>query len=356
MIMTVLGQIEIEELGFTSMHEHVLMDGLYMYEMSKDIYPKHIFISETDKISLDNIGFIKRNGTIIPDAVDLQDEDKMLLEVEDFKLTGGESMLDCTVIGLRCNLPGVKRIAEKTGVHIIESTGFYMEPTWPKKYIGLEVKDYEEIMFNEIKAGIEDTGIYPGAIKIGMRDFTSSEEKTLRAAAHVCKETNMCLTLHPPKENIIEAIDILINEGAKPEKIVIAHVGGKCFEGDMKRLITEPDSWKLQTDYCFSLLDKGVNLSMEFFGNATDGELFGDIGSMDWIKMACLYKLIEKGFAKQLVLGADICTNMSTRRGGGEGYTRITLYAIHTMRNLLKLSETIINTITVENPARILAY
>ncbi|NMB42063.1 MAG: hypothetical protein GX996_09020 [Firmicutes bacterium] len=33
-------------------------------------------------------------------AVDLQDAGRMFLEVEDFKKTGGDSMLDCTAVSI----------------------------------------------------------------------------------------------------------------------------------------------------------------------------------------------------------------------------------------------------------------
>lgn len=355
-VMTITGPIAPEELGFTSMHEHVMMVGAYMHDFfcpGEGIPP---FFSDKDPISLENIHYIRHNAMLNYDACDLTNEERMLGEVTDFKMTGGRSMLDCTAIGIRHDVPGVKRIAEKTGVNIIESTGFYMALTWPDKYKEMDIDGLYHVMKDEIANGIEGTeGIYPGALKIGMAFFDEKEEMALRAAARLCGETGMMLTLHGAGDPF-KAIKIMKEEGAPAEKIVMAHLGFTAFESSIVKLVKNPDSWKPNLDYAYKLLDTGINVSMEFLGNSVGYELGGSIGPQDFASMAVLYHCLEKGYAKQLVLGVDLCTNMSSRRGGGGGYTRLTQFAIRTLRDLLEVPQETIDIMVKENPIRLLSY
>jgi phosphotriesterase-related protein len=65
--------------------------------------------------------------------------------------------------------------------------------------------------------------------------------------------------------------------------------------------------------------------------------------------------LIKQGYAGQICLGHDVFTKLNTRRGGGEGYTRIQKFIVPTLRRS-GVSDSDIHLITVENPARLLAY
>lgn len=267
-------------------------------------------------------------------------------------------MLDCTAVGIRANIPAVIEISQKTGVNIIGCTGFYMSLTWPEKFHGLETKDYYKFMVNEIENGIEGTNARPGALKIGLSDFNEEERKALRAAAQISKVNDMCLTLHPAfGVDVNLAVDIMMEEGMKPENIIVAHVNMTCFELSLEKLIKDPTSWNcFNPTYLQGLLERGINLSFECFGNSTDHEMNGMIGPIDWATLAYLYYFVNRGYTEQIVMGDDICTDMCTRRGGGEGYTRQTIFVINTMRRYMGFSEEIIDTITIKNPKRLLTY
>lgn len=359
-IMTVLGEIKPEELGFTSMHEHIMMEGgrpvRSRYESQ---IPKSIKVKIDDPVSLDNIGLLKRNFILSWDALSLDDEEAMTGEVSDFKDAGGSALLELSAIGLRCNVPAIKRISQKTGVHVIAATGFYTEDSWPDKYRNMTIAEYENQMLHEVKYGIEDTGVMPGHIKIGMNQLSEQEERTLRAAARVANQTGLSLTVHPCTRiggNAVKISKILLEEGMKPERIVIAHVTGTFTEQNLKTLALNPESWTLRLDVAKALLDLGVNITLDFLGNSLDIELAGSVGSADWQRLAGLVALLRDGYSKQIVLGTDLCAKIMARRFGGEGYCRLTNFVVPTLRDVLGVSDYAIRQITVENPARILSY
>ncbi|WP_213950930.1 phosphotriesterase family protein [Tepidanaerobacter syntrophicus] len=358
-IMTVLGEIKPEDLRFTSMHEHIMMRGGMIRKRYEDKIPANVKVKEDDPVKLDNIGLLKRNFILSLDGLRLDDEETMMQEVYDFKESGGASMLELSAIGLRCNLPAIKRISQKTGVNVIAATGFYTEDSWPLEYRNLTIDNYKEIMLKEINFGIEDTGIKPGHIKIGISTFSKQEENTLRAAGRVAKETGLSITVHPSSKiggNSVNIAKILLEEGVKPDRIVIAHVSATFAPSDLKMLVLNPESWKPNLDTAKSLLNLGVNITVDFLGNSLDIEFIGDVGPTDWQKLAGLVALLKDGYAEHIVLGTDLCAKIMTRRFGGEGYCRLTNFAIPTLRDLLGVSEYAIRQMTIKNPARILAY
>lgn len=358
-IMTVLGEISPKELGFTSMHEHILMKGELFRRSFLDDNPNiKEKVCGNSKVCLENTGLIRRNNMLTWDAQELDDEEVMAGEVSDFKESGGSAILELSVPGIRRDVAGVKRISEKTGVHVVVATGFYLQASWPNEFLNFEIEDFRNIMLKEIKDGIDGTGIKPGCVKIGMTHLTRQEEKALRAAIHVAKDTNLPLTIHPSSGvggDGRSVLAILRDEGMNLERTVMAHVGGSFAVQDLRILITDPKSWELRLDYARELLSSGVNISVEFL-NQSDREIEGQVNPTDWQKLAGVYAMLKEGYAKQIVLGTDLCAKPMARRFGGEGYGRLIDFAVPALKNFAGVSNYAIRQMTVENPAKILAY
>ena len=167
-ITTVCGDIAPEELGYTDMHEHVMFDGTDMGNICRPGMPGNLPIQWEDKISLENIGLLKRNFTLCRDAMNLDDEEVMTGEVADYKESGGDSLLELSVPGIRLDVAAIKRISEKTGVNIITATGFYIESSWMGRFDGWNTADFYKRIMDEFENGIEGTGIKPGCVKIAL--------------------------------------------------------------------------------------------------------------------------------------------------------------------------------------------
>lgn len=94
-VVTVTGEIKPEELGFTDMHEHILMKGRIFREQFKEEHPGFKeTVGENEKNTLENIGIIRRNNMFTWDTQDLDDPAVMEKEVADFKAAGGRSLVE----------------------------------------------------------------------------------------------------------------------------------------------------------------------------------------------------------------------------------------------------------------------
>ena len=363
-IMTVCGPIAPNELGFTSMHEHILHDSRVFRERLEKLVPKDVPIpmDADEPVCIENIGYLRRNYFLSWDAVSMDDEELMTAEMADFKASGGEAVVDMSTPGLRSNLPAIKRISQTTGVHVITTTGLYTEDTWPEKYREMSIKELTQYMKKEIDHGIDDTDIKPGHLKVAITDLTKQQERVLRAAARVSNETGLSLTVHPGfivGSDGRRIVKLLVDEGANLERVVIAHAQLFFADYNLKFLVQNPESWGLKLDYAKELLDQGANLSIDTFGHYYDIELIGYVRPTEWQRLAGLLTLIKNGYSTQLVIGTDTYIKILTRRFGGEGYCRLTKFVVPFLRDYLdifdRVSDFDIRQITIENPIRLLA-
>jgi len=357
-VMTVRGPIDPEDLGFTSMHEHVLCDCTVFFKRTEGKFPEDTPVKSTDKLSLENIGLHQSNISLTLDNCNMDDEDLMTQEMVEFKESGGQAMVDMSTPGLRCNIPGIKRISEAADVHIITTTGLYAEDTWPEEFKGKSINEHASFMLDEIENGIEDTGIKPGALKIAVTELTTQEEYALRAAGRVSRETGLSLSVHPGfviGNDGRRIVKILAEEGVDLERVVIAHADGFFVGTDLKQLILNPETWKLTTSYHKELLDQGANISIDCFGHNWSLEVENSMIEKDWHRLGGLVALIKEGYSPQIHLGTDTFIKILTRRGGGQGYCRLTKFVIPTLREV-GVSDFDIRQMTVNNPKRVLAY
>jgi phosphotriesterase-related protein len=357
-IMTILGPIAPEELGPTSMHEHILMDGRTAWWQDEPFTSGEYSISSDEPVSLESIGLLRRKWFLSRDNMILDDEELMTAEVADFKAAGGGAMVEVSSIGLRLDLPGIRRISQKTGVHVVATTGLYQDNSWPEHIQSLTVDQLADLMVREIEEGIDDTGIRAGHIgEFGIQDVSERDVRALRAAARASIRTGLSVTAHQAtgKPHGHKAIDILTQEGMDPERIIICHVDEFLFEREVRVLLKDPDRWRLNLDFARSLLDRGVTISFDLFGHMFDVEINGVALAMvaDWQRCVALVRLIDAGYASQIVLGTDTFIKTLLSRYGGEGYAYLINHVVPTLRSL-GVCDYDIKQMTVHNPARLL--
>lgn len=357
-ITTVCGDIPPEELGYTDMHEHIMFNGADMGAKCKPSMPANLPVKYEDKVSLENIGLLKRNFPLVLDAMNLEDEDAMAQEVAEYKESGGQSMLELSVPGIRLDVAAIRRISQKTGVNVVTATGFYVESSWAGRFADWEINDFYHRMMDEFENGIEGTGVFPGCVKIALSSLTAQEEKALRAAGQVVKETGMSITVHPCYDiggDPRRIIQILKEEGVDPGRIVIAHVR-MAEKRSMREMIRYPELWGLSLDVPRAILNAGATVSSEFMSGEIELESMGRALMPDWVKLAGLTRLIDEGWSRQIVLGTDLCVKTMCRQFGGEGYCRLTKFAVPGLKEYGEVSDVALRDITINNPARILAY
>jgi len=355
-IITVTGPIQPEELGFTLMHEHILVDASVYRPILEPQIPEAYRDLWDEPLTMDKLALLHKMPILLRENIALDDETLAASELEDYKAWGGAAILDVTAAGLRVDMDAVKRLSEQTGVRIVTSTGFYIEPGWPEHVRDWSVDQFARHMVSEITEGIEGTDVRAGHIKVGITDLSERQERVLTAAALAAQETGAAITVHPGFTLGCDGrwiADILIRAGAPPDRIIIAHTESHLAPGAMRDLVFTPDLPLVQLDFHRALLDRGVNISLDTFGSLWDTESLGILLFPDWMRVRALVTLLEEGYGGQIVLGHDVFMKTMTRTYGGHGYSHLLRTIIPQLRDL-GVGDYEIRRMTVTTPRRLL--
>ncbi len=363
-VMTVRGPVAPDEMGFTSMHEHVLTNADFYMEEYVPVLgepPACVFPSAPqDPVRMEDLaylnhGYFARNH----DNWDLSDETLMMAEVSDFHACGGGTILECSAPGIRGDVSGLKRISRATGVHIVASTGLYAEKSWPARFLDASVPQFMAWMMDEIENGIDGTGIRPGQIKVASNANTEAQLDFLRAASQVSADTGIMVTAHlgvgTNQEDSHLVYKTLLESGMSPEHLLMCHFHGKVQITSLDMLLDNAAAWAPQLDYAREVLDQGINICFDCFGQTWDTEALGSVADADVYKIAAIYQLVNEGYGEQIVIGTDVFLKIMTRRYGGHGYVRLQNYVVPTLQRI-GVSDAIIARLTVTTPARLLAF
>src|SRR5580698_1250637 len=127
-VMTVLGALPVAGMGVTLMHEHILLDA-----SGKWVPPtccSDRLIGE-QKVHIGILGALRMNPLMNRDNCQLFDADVAVEELMRFRELGGNTVVDPTNIGIGRDPAALQRISRRTGLNIVASTGFYLEPSHP---------------------------------------------------------------------------------------------------------------------------------------------------------------------------------------------------------------------------------
>lgn len=204
-IQTVLGSIPANKLGFALPHEHIICD--------------FIGADQTGRQRWDVDAVVKR----------------MLPVMQQLKNRGVTGFFDCTPAYIGRDPRILKRLAVETGLHIITNTGYYGgagDKFVPKHAYNESADQLSARWIAEWRDGIEDTGIKPGFMKIGVDELKEGklsqiDEKIVRASARASKQTGLAVVCHTGGGPAgLLAAKIFIDEGARPERFIVAHSDG----------------------------------------------------------------------------------------------------------------------------------
>jgi len=305
MVMTVCGEIPVERLGITQMHEHVFL----------------------------NVDFDGNDYNMRLDGVDIAIE-----ELTYFKNAGGQTLVDLTCEGIGRDVRGLKAVSEKTGVHIIAATGFYRECTYPE-YVHRETADQlARRMIGDVRDGIDGTDIRPGIIaeigaEYGRGKMSAGEAKVFTAAAYAQRETGLPVSTHCwAGELAFDQIDILTRNNVPPNKIIIGH------------LAVEPNS----KDRVLAVADRGVYLGIDCIGYWYEKVVaLKDPAKAQWVR-----DLIDRGHLAQITLAQDLARRLQQKHFHGVGYEYLLLQFLPLLK-AAGVTDQEIQTILIDNPRRI---
>ena len=254
MVRTVLGELPVEKMGNTSVHEHLS--------------------GALDKTP--------------PECV--PDEKRFVLEeLHRAKEAGLDTLIDVSVCP-RLDPDYVQYIAENSPVNIVTCTGFYCEPWLTEEEKNFSIEQFMEFILWEAEYGIRGSGILPGVIKIGSFRPTllPCAVRALTAAGRAQKITGLPMCVHSStgtryQQYLIEAA------GADMEKVYFSHL-----ESPTDR---ENRTLQMQIDYTEKTMERGSYVSLNGFcyPSYLDPMEPGEI-----VKQIC-----ERGYAHKMLLSTD---------------------------------------------------
>lgn len=307
-IVTVLGPVVPDQLGVTDAHDHL---------------------------------FLK--SPALP-GQDFDDVDRATEEVTGGARSGLQAIVEVTPIGLGRRPAQMRRVAERTGVHVIGATGYHRDAHYPQGHWVREAK--VEVLAERILADLQ-TGMHPndwlepnlphdkaraGIIKAGAsyQRISPLEERRLVAAAIGHLETGAAILVHTEIGTCAHAImDRLTHEGVRADRIILAH------------LDRNPD-FELHSE----IAARGATLEYDTPGRIKyrpDSQLLDLIESM-----------ADAGYGDRLLLGLDLGQRAYFRAyGGGPGLSYLMETFVPRLRK--RIGEDSVQRILIDNPARVLA-
>ncbi len=333
-VQTVLGLIEPEELGFTQTHEHLLVN--LIPEALREEY-------KGEPITLENVGYLRRNWLSNPYNLVLDSETDAVEELKRFKASGGAAIVEVSPSGTGRDPEAYARISRATGVHVVMGTSYYNAAFHPPEIAELPEEEIAEIFLNEITHGANGTGIKAGIIGEIALDWPAydSEVRVLRAGAMAQTQSGAALNIHPGRseESPLDAIRIVKEAGGKAERTIMSHI----------------ERTLMSLDDMLSLAETGCYLEFDLFGQEASYYPLSDIDMPnDGRRVDYIIGLIREGYGDKILISLDICHKTQLAKYGGDGYNHILDNVLPIMRRK-GMSNEDIEAITVGNPARVLA-
>lgn len=365
-IKTVCGEIKPEELGFTSMHEHLLCD--FTETMKASVEPEvraslEYIPASMLELTMKNLPSLRNGmGTFSKDCASLYDMDYMVGELKAFQEMGGNAIVDASPIaeGFQSREEGLRELSEKSGIHVVTCTGLYTSRTQPEEFRKMSEDELVSFFEQQMEEGFGKSGIRPGFMKCAINTpgdvmgVDAYEIKAVRACARVAAKTGCSIHIHNGypmgMKECIPVAKMVLELGVKPEKLLMLHMDSLIRRpvSEMEYIQNFEAAKTVDIELMTTLLDMGVNVGFDSW----DMQLNSLPDNMDRLK--ALVEVLRRGYSKQIVMGHDAYDKSRGVAYGGTGYTGFIRNAFPTLRQLGFEKE--IQDMTVNNPARILAF
>lgn len=196
---TVRGDVPLEKLGTTLMHEHVLVDFIGADKASPERY-------DADEVFQVALPFLKRVYAL-----------------------GCRSFVECTPAYLGRDPKLLRRLSEASGLNILTNTGYYgasNDKYIPRQAFTATSEELAATWVHEFQNGIDGTGIKPGFMKISVDKGSLSDidARLVRAAALAHLKTGLTIASHTEDgTSALEELDLLGREGVSASAFIWVH-------------------------------------------------------------------------------------------------------------------------------------
>jgi len=346
-ILTVRGPIDPALAGQTLMHEHI-----FIHFKTPATAAGEFDQMTAEQRALSQAALARAPGDWVDQGRDpdwakgfppgwntLDDFDTQLAEIQEFRKTGGGTIVDVSNFGLSRDPQRLERIAAASGLNVVMGAGWYQKMFHPRDMSVRTVEELTDIIVHDITVGAQGTNIRAGIIgEIGIegRPLTDDEIKSTRASARASVLTGAPLSFHmgggTPEEKQ-RILDIVQEEGVDLNHVVMGH-NGTGNVAEMKRIT-----------------DRGAYIEFDFMGfgaQAVTPEATGKLAQS-------IVNLVNAGLTERILLGHDVCTQMQLQKNGGGGFGYISNALIPALK-AKGVSAAAIDTIMVENPRRVLTF
>jgi phosphotriesterase-related protein len=262
-INSVLGPIDSSDLGFTLMHEHVMVAAS---GLSKSY----------------------------PDLLGPNREERAIACLKKAKAEGINTLLDATTFDLGRDPELLRHVAFESGVNLINVTGWWLDV--PRFMLGVGANQMADEFIRDINEGFRGTDIKAGMLKCAA-DFegvTPPLETMARAVARAHLQTGVPIMVHsyPTGHVAKRQIEIFREEGVDLTRVKIDHSNDTT-----------------DTDYLKWILDQGCFLGLDRY----PGRLVSP-----HMRTVTLKRLMDLGYGERLCPSHDcICLHIHNEQADG---------------------------------------
>lgn len=251
---SVTGPLDTSQLGFTYMHEHVIIGTPGLYEGHPQLWKAEEFRA------------------------------KAVRKLTDARERGVRTMVDLTPSDFHRDVRFVREVAQQSGMQIIVAAGIYWKTTW--YFEGHPIEELQALLVHDITEGIQGTDIRAGILKAATDEpgVTETNERALRAVARAHRATGVPISTHTHAASKVglKQQDVFAEEGIDLSRVVIGHSGDTT-----------------DIEYLEALIGRGSYVGMDRFGMHG----FGFPGFDE--RVDTVARLCERGHADRVVLSHD---------------------------------------------------
>jgi len=332
---TVTGPVRQDKLGVVLPHEHILLDLRTYHE---PFYPQ---LSDRP-VELGMLGRLRRHPTTCLDNLILDDPELMADELAAFKQAGGMTLVDLTCRGPQSDraaaTSAIAAIAQRTGLQMISATGIFSPRFYAEELAGKAAEDLAKEFVHDIEEGPAHQAGLIGKLEIDDPD-DKLQARVLKAAASASRRTGAPIAIACPVGQTFERVHSHLQDGGvSPAKVLLCGM-----DRDMPRETRARPA------------ELGYYLMFDGFGK--EWYLRGGECRIprDPERLRALKELVDAGYLRQLLISQGIDRKMLLARYGGWGYAHI-LRNVIPMMTRERFAPKQITTITMYNPARVLAF
>jgi phosphotriesterase-related protein len=267
----------------------------------------------------------------------LDEPDAIEAELAEVRALGAGTIVETTVAGWGRDVARLRELSERTGLHVVATSGYYVEACHPPETRTLDVDRLAERLVREVTLGADGTTIRPGVLKsaISRSSIEGVEARCARAVARAHRLTGLPITTHTSASARFEIaggtigaahLDLFEAEGVPPDAVIVGHVD------------ENPDVRHLD-----ALCRRGAFVQFDVIGK----EHF----LLDATRARLLLRLVDRGRAGHLLLSTDRARPTDLRRHGGPGYRHLLASFVPRLR-AAGMDERAVTAMLVANPAR----